>query len=160
MGNRLFENIGSKIMGIVKFVFYFNVVLVALAVLIGTILGMTDDFVTGLLILAIGAVVGAIYLLFVYVGMLCIYGFGELVQCNIDQRNLLRSMAGGRPAAAEPVVSARPVERAEKPREDIGWKPTTAHTGHKSAGKSICPRCGARQPEGAEKCKYCGTAIV
>lgn len=169
MGNKLFDNIGKKIMGIVKFCFYTNVVLVGILVLIASIIAMSDDFVAGMLVLVIGAIIGAVYLLFVYVGMLCVYGFGELVQCNIEQKNILRTMSGGTGfAAKESRMDPVRWEPEKKPAtETVGsnWSPASKPsvertvTADRGVRKNICPHCGARQPEGTERCKYCGTAM-
>lgn len=159
MGNKLFENIGNKIMGVVKFFFYANVTLVTVTLAIVSILALSDDVEEGLLVLVIGAVIGALYLLFVYLGMLCVYGFGELVQCNIEQRNLLRIIAGKKPIEVDPVMETKPASGSAKKMRDDDPISAPVHTAYKADGKSVCPHCGARQPEGTEKCKYCGTAM-
>ena len=173
MFKNLFNNIGSKIMGVVKFFFYLNVGIAAAAVLIVTLIAMSEDFAAGLITLVIGAIIGVIYLVFVYLGMLCLYGFGELVQCNIEQRDLLRGMTGAAPGyvPAEPPRCEAPRPKSEAKRAPES-KPVTGEwsepapapvsgpvSAAKGERKAVCPRCGARQLEGTVNCKYCGTAM-
>ena len=163
----MFQNSGKKIMGFVKFVFYANAILVALIVLGITILmGSEEGAGAALVALLVGAIIGGLYMCIIYLSMLCVYAFGELVQSNAEQTELLRRVSfpervvhppiTSRPTATpEPAPMPKPVTR---PAPASAPSPSSAPIG-KSAGKAVCPHCGARQSAEATKCKYCGTSM-
>lgn len=100
----MFTNSGKKIMGLVKFIFYANVVVVALVIIGVTIaVGADDGFGGAILMLLAGTVIGAIYLGIVFLSLLCMYAFGELVQNTCDIRKLMRggTVETGRDSFAE-----------------------------------------------------------
>lgn len=166
----MFHNSGKKIMGFVKFVFYANAILVALIVLGITIfMGSEEGAGAALLALLIGAVFGGLYMCIIYLSMLCVYAFGELVQSNAEQTELLRHISFPEKVVHSPVSTRHtpivpapepaPMPRsASRPAPAPAPSPSTASVG-KSTGKAVCPHCGARQSSEATKCKYCGTSM-
>lgn len=166
----MFHDSGKKIMGFVKFVFYANAILVALIVLGITIfMGSEEGAGAALLALLIGAVFGGLYLCIIYLSMLCVYAFGELVQSNAEQTELLRRVSFPE-RAIHPPVPPRPTPVVPTPEPTPMPKPAPRPTPaptpsfsptpvEKTARKAVCPHCGARQSAEATQCKYCGTPM-
>ena len=161
----MFQNSGKKIMGFVKFVFYANAILVALIVLGITIfMGSEEGAGAALLVLLIGAVLGGLYMCIIYLSMLCVYAFGELVQTNAEQTELLRRVSFPE-RVVHPPVPSRPTATPEpapmpRPAPRPAPTPTPSPSSAPAPGrKAVCPHCGARQSEDAVNCKYCGTAM-
>ena len=82
----MFRNSGKKIMGFVNFVFYLNLVLTILAVIAGTIFVFLEyGEIMWLVLAAVGCLlVGALYMLIVFLSLLCLYAFGEMVQSTVE----------------------------------------------------------------------------
>lgn len=115
----MFKNSGKKIMGLVKFVFYANLILVALAVVVGVAAGAMGAIpMEWYWVLLIGVSAGLLYLFVLYLLLLGSYAFGELVQSTVDQKTALEALVlrGDR---NPPVVHREPVcaESAQKARE-------------------------------------------
>lgn len=125
----MFENSGKKIMGYVKFIFYFNVGLTSFLIMFAWIFSMTTlrmDFGESLLVLLVSSAIGAINVGLTYIGLLFLNAFGELVRNSATQTKLLRAMAG---------------------------LPDT------DSDKRVCPKCGTVQPAGTSFCHICGTPL-
>lgn len=90
----MFRNSGKKIMGFVNFVFYLNLVLIILAVVAGTIfVQMEYSSVKWTVLAALGGLVAAaLYMVIVFLSLLCLYAFGELVQSSVDSKRILSEM--------------------------------------------------------------------
>jgi len=90
----MFRNSGKKIMGFVNFVFYLNLVLAILAVVGGAIfVQMEYESVKWTVLAAVGGLVAAaLYMVVVFLSLLCLYAFGELVQSSVDSRRILSEM--------------------------------------------------------------------
>lgn len=127
----MFKNSGKKIMGFAKFIYVMNLILAILAVAGGclfVVMEYGDEVDLWLPYVGLVVLAGALYMLLVYVSVLGLYAFGELVQSNIDmQRSMdelqlsmarlpqqLRANAVSRqePAPAAPVAPVPPVPRA------------------------------------------------
>ena len=90
----MFRNSGKKIMGFVNFVFYLNLVLTILASIAGTIFVFLEyGEIKWLVLAAVGCLlVGALYMLIVFLSLLCLYAFGEMVQSTTETRRILTEM--------------------------------------------------------------------
>lgn len=90
----MFRNSGKKIMGFVNFVFYLNLVLTILAAIAGTIFVFLEyGEIKWLVLAAVGCLlVGALYMLIVFLSLLCLYAFGEMVQSTTETRRILTEM--------------------------------------------------------------------
>ena len=174
----MFRNSGRKIMGLVKFVFYANAIIIAMAVVGLAIYMLTEgEYAMAFAALLGGAVVGAIYLGLVYLSLLCMYAFGEMVQCNIEQTELLKRMADSpakdrwpshpRPAPAHtpaptpaPAPAPRPAPApAPDPRPAPAPAPVPKTRSSDADRTAICPHCGARQSPANNFCQYCSTPM-
>ena len=87
----MFRNSGKKIMGFVNFMFYLNVVVALLAVIGLTVFVQLEyETVKWTALAAVGGLLGgALYVLLVYLGLLFLYAFGELVQSSVDSKRIL-----------------------------------------------------------------------
>lgn len=56
-----------------------------------------------------------------------------------------------KPVASQPIPAVNPI--------NVPAQPVVKTGGNAGPRKMICPHCGARQPEGTQNCKYCGTAM-
>ena len=164
----MFKNSGKKIMGFVKFVFGLNVIITILAILGGTIYAAVQLWGDAWLgVFFGGLIVGAVYLCIVYLSMMCLYAFGELVQCNIEQTSLLRMMCGVSKGPAHRPTAPASTPVAPTPAPVVPVAPATQSSLAGPAGEvqlkkpkaPVCPKCGAQQNEGAAFCRYCGTPI-
>lgn len=120
----MFQNSGKKIMGLVKFLFGLNVAIGVLGGAAGAFeINKATSWGWGLAALC-GVAGAAVFCLIMYVLLLCAYSYGELVQSNIDQRELLDKLLIKleRPA---PVVHREPVAPRPQPSaEDVyGYEP-------------------------------------
>ena len=90
----MFRNSGKKIMGFVNFVFYLNLVVAILAVIGLTVFVQLEyESIKWTALAAVGGLLaGALYMLIVFLSLLCLYAFGELVQSSVDTRRILGEM--------------------------------------------------------------------
>ena len=90
----MFRNSGKKIMGFVNFVFYLNLVVAILAVIGLTVFVQLEYESIKWTALAVvgGLLAGALYMLIVFLSLLCLYAFGELVQSSVDTKRILGEM--------------------------------------------------------------------
>ena len=90
----MFRNSGKKIMGLVNFVFYLNLVLAILAVIgAAVIVFIETESVKWVLLAVLGGLLGgALYMVIVWLSLLCMYAFGELVQSSVDTKRILGEM--------------------------------------------------------------------
>ena len=90
----MFRNSGKKIMGFVNFMFYLNLVVAILAVVGLTVFVQLEyETVKWTALAAVaGLLAGAVYMLIVYLGLLHLYAFGELVQSSADTKRVLGEM--------------------------------------------------------------------
>ena len=90
----MFRNSGKKIMGFVNFVFYLNLVVAILAAIGVTIyVHMEFETVMWTALAALGGLLGgALYMLIVFLSLLFLYAFGELVQSSADTKRILTEM--------------------------------------------------------------------
>ena len=162
MLDNLYENIGSKIKNLAKWIF---VIAAIGAVITGLVLLFTDEdlILYGLLTLVCGPIVA-------YIGSWILYAFGELVEKTSDNENTTRQILkkiNENPAnyiteesegkvksiiASEPTISkASGTSNEEKEnRTDT----TTFSTTEK--GTIICSQCNFEQPGNRICCWHCG----
>ena len=90
----MFRNSGKKIMGFVNFVFYLNLVVAILAVIGLTVFVQLEyESIKWTALAAVGGLVaGALYMVIVFLSLLCLYAFGELVQSSVDTKRILGEM--------------------------------------------------------------------
>ena len=90
----MFRNSGKKIMGFVNFVFYLNLVVAILAVVGLTVYVQLEyETIKWTALAAVGGLVtGALYMVIVFLSLLCLYAFGELVQSSVDIKRILGEM--------------------------------------------------------------------
>lgn len=121
----MFKNSGRKIMGLVKFLFGLNVVVGLLGGALGAIyVERMTRWGWGLAIVC-GVVAALLYCLIAYLTLLWAYSYGELVQSNVDQKELLEKLLlkAERPA---PVVHREPAAspRVKPDPDDVyGYEP-------------------------------------
>lgn len=141
----MFRNSGKKIMGFVNFVFYLNLVLTILAVIAGTIFVFLEyGEIMWLVLAAVGCLlVGALYMLIVFLSLLCLYAFGEMVQSTVETKRILTEMQRESerfsPQNYIDPIQASPVTRS---------KPTIAER-KVSAAPAAAPAPAPVQPVGA-----------
>lgn len=141
----MFRNSGKKIMGFVNFVFYLNLVLTILAVIAGTIFVFLEyGEIMWLVLAAVGCLlVGALYMLIVFLSLLCLYAFGEMVQSTVETKRILTEMQ--REAERySPQNYMDPIQTPPVPRS----KPTIAER-KVSAAPVAVPAPAPVQPVGA-----------
>ena len=87
----MFRNSGKKIMGFVNFLFYLNLVVAILAVIGLTVFVQLEyETIKWTALAAVGGLLGgAVYMLLVFLGLLHLYAFGELVQSSADTKRIL-----------------------------------------------------------------------
>ena len=128
----MFNNIGNKIKGYVKTIFYVNLVAILL-LMVAVIIYAIDDYEYLLAIAAM--VVGVLYILMIYIGMMCVYAIGEITQNTTEQTAILRKMVGDTPVR----------------EKDTGNKPEYSVTNR-------CKACGEEIDKDAEFCRFCGVS--
>jgi len=81
-------------MGFVNFLFYLNLVVAILAVIGLTVFVQLEyETVKWTALAAVGGLLGgAVYMLLVFLGLLYLYAFGELVQSSVDTKRILSDM--------------------------------------------------------------------
>ena len=94
-----------------------------------------------------GTVVGALYLGLIFLGMLNMYAFGELVQTNIEQKKVLDQLLAEAKTAPAPVQAASVPKREAAPVEP---EPVPVNA---------CPNCGTELDAGVNFCRNCGTKV-
>ena len=179
----MFQNSGRKITVVARVLFWLNLVL-ALAAAGVAVCFVYNRYGAEMAVMAglAAAVAVVCYMLVIYVGVLLLHGFGDLVQSNVELRRILADnrRAPARPAYVPPTAPRS--ERApapEPPAED--WSdldapepPRTVNipappAPPKSAapqpprpaayGMVYCRRCGAKHEPGVARCRYCGTPL-
>lgn len=90
----MFRNSGKKIMGFVNFVFYLNLVVAILAAIGVTVyVQMEFETVMWTALAALGGLLGgALYMVIVFLGLLFLYAFGELVHSSAETKRILTEM--------------------------------------------------------------------
>ncbi len=182
----MFQNSGRKITVVARVLFWLNLVL-ALAAAGVAVCFVYNRYGAEMAVMAglAAAVAVVCYMLVIYVGVLLLHGFGDLVQSNVELRRILADnrRAPERPAYVPPTAPRS--ERApapEPPAED--WSdldaqepprpvnvpaPPAPPAPPKSAapqpprpaayGMVYCRRCGAKHEPGVARCRYCGTPL-
>ena len=90
----MFRNSGKKIMGFVNFMFFLDLVVAILAVIGLTVfVQMEYENVMWTALAALGGLLGgALYMLLVFLALLHVYAFGELVQNSAETKRILTEM--------------------------------------------------------------------
>ena len=179
----MFRNSGKKITVVARILFWLNLIL-ALAAAMAAVCFVFNRYGVEMAVMTGLAAAAAVvcYMLVIYVWLLLLHGFGDLVQSNVEMRRALAEnrRAPERPAYVPPAAPRS--ERApapEPPAED--WSdldaqepPRTVNSPAppappKSAapqpprpaayGMVYCRRCGAKHEPGVARCRYCGTPL-
>ena len=128
----MFSNIGGKIK--------------TLAVVV-CVLGSIASFVSGVIMLTVGAVNGLLIILVgvlgSWIGTLCLYGFGQLIEDTSAIRELLKSKS---------LPQAEPDKEIQKPVVAIP-------TDKQYAVAWRCTKCLGLNGDGVEKCVFCGKTM-
>ena len=131
----MFNNIGGKIKGLAKFLFWLEFIGMGLACLIAGIIAIShDEPAPGLLLIFIGI---PLVFLFAWISAFFMVGFGQLIEDTEKNRKtseaILRNMGGASaPSYSQPI--------ADNPASDT-W---------------VCPTCGSVNDMSSNYCTRCG----
>ena len=145
----VFNNIGKKIKGLAKVIFWIGFIGSVLAALgggiaVAQVMDCEDNPVAILAAIGIFVVGSAIGFLLAWIGSFFLYGYGQLIEdteINRKTNQKILAQLGGEAVPEEPAAPVAPVVPQEP----------------KAEGEWFCSKCGFKNDASAKFCMRCGT---